>query len=208
MRRLALLLLLSCQSDPGGVPLGCGDRVFFAEDFEGYAPGATLDPDWTVALDGPNVSVAISTPDVGHGADGSQRYLLLINNGMPMPVAHDLSAATPPRNLSGCQAVRLDVKLLVFSLEANEMDAAYLELRAAGGDWQVAEQIFPGFFAQDTGCRPGNQDTTMCVAWLPFSIDIPPALLTHDFQARFHLHTTTTANDSIGVDDVRIVTVP
>lgn len=207
MRRLGFLLFLSCHADPGGVPFDCSGRVSFEEDFEGYAAGAALDSDWTVAIDGPNVSVAIATPDAGHGAGDSQRYLLIINNGMPMAVPHDLSAATPPRDLSGCQAVRLQVQLIVFSLEANEMDAAYVELRADGRDWQVAQQVFPGIFTQDTNCRPGNQDTTPCVAWMPFSIDIPPPLLTHDFQARFHLHTTTDVNDAIGVDDVRIVGV-
>jgi hypothetical protein len=147
----------------------------------------------------------VSTPADGLGANGSQRYLLIINNGMPMPTQHELSAATPPRDLSGCATARLDVEFIVFSLEVNEMDAAFIEWRANGSDWQLALQTFPGLFASVLTCRPGNQDTTHCVSWMPLSLDIPAALLVSGFQARFRLRTTTDVNDAIGVDDVAIV---
>jgi hypothetical protein len=212
MWRIALALFLaSCSSDPGGVRIdggggrACSGRVFFAENFESYAPGAPLDSSWQVSLEGPNVSAAVSQPADGSGANGSQRYLLIINNGMPMPTQHELSAATSPRDLSGCSSARLEVAFIVFSLEVNEMDAAFIEWRASGSDWQLALQAFPGLFAEDLNCRPGNQDTTHCVSWMPLSLDIPAPLLASGFQARFRLRTTTDHNDAIGVDDVAIV---
>ena len=188
------------SSDAGSDrPSACTDAPFFRENFEGYPAGAPLQADWHVELAG-NSLARVAPPEDGHGANESSRYLIVINNGSAGQL--ELSAATPPHDLSGCEGARLTFSLIVFSLETDEGDEAYVDVRGNGTDWITQSKLFPGAFPSILACRPGDQDTTGCVAWKSFSIDVPAAMLGPGVQARFRLKTTTDMNDSIGVDDI------
>jgi hypothetical protein len=206
---LASSLVSGCEDVPGtAVPPdggpdapGCPGMTFFEDTFEEYDGGAMLDPAWEKTIEGANSFIGASTPADGRGAGDSNRYLLIVNRGSPASI--DLTVATPPRDLSACLAAQLGLQFIVFSLETDEMDAAYIDLRKAGGDWVTQRVPFPDIFPVNTSCRPGGQDSG-CVAWMPFTIDVPPPFLAPGVQARFHLHTKTNVSDAIGVDDVSL----
>lgn len=200
MRRAiaALAIVLGCHE--GGVNAvdsgrTCVDGSLFVENFDDNPQLA----DWQLEVQG-NSLVHASLPENGRGANGSNRYLIFINNGTQGPV--QLSAATPPRDLSGCSSAKITFALIVFSLETNEGDEAHVDLRGNGSDWTTVAMPFPGTFPSIVECRPGNQDTTGCVAWTSFSIDVPATMVGPGVQARFRLRSTTDMNDAIGIDGV------
>jgi hypothetical protein len=198
-------LASGCLSDqaPSTDAGPCGtEQVALAEDFESYADGATLAGGWEAGLEGPHSAVRANHDAEGHGADGSARWLILLNDGSTTSVT--LTATTPPVDLRRFCSARLDVQLIVFSLEPGEQDGAVIELAANGQPFTEAFRFFPSqYFFQDVNCRPGGQEGG-CVAWMPFSIDIPPDDLASDLRARFRLNTVTTTSDAIGVDQVRL----
>jgi hypothetical protein len=185
---------------------GCS-AVVFGDDFEAYAAGDPLAAIWQLVVDGPTSTARINLDAEGHGNGGSNRYVLFSNNGSE-PNSVQISAATPPLNVSGCSAATLTASVVVFSLEENENDHAFVEVRANGNDWTPMYMPFPSpDFPENINCRAGGQETG-CVAFKTVQVTIPRIMMGPDLQVRFRLNTLTAVSDFFGFDDVTVAGIP
>ena len=190
---------------PDAAP-GC-PAVIFSEDFEDYAAGDPLAATWQMVVQGPTSSARINLDAEGHGNGGSNRYVLFTNNGSE-PDSVQISAATPPLDVSGCSAATLTASVVVFSLEYAENDHAFVEVRANGNDWDPMYMPFPSpDFPENINCRAGGQETG-CVAFKTIQVTIPRIMMGPDLQIRFRSNTLTSVSDFFGFDDVTVAGVP
>lgn len=196
-------------TDAGTEPPEAGScpGLIFSEDFESYPAGAALAPAWQLSVEGPNSSARINLDAEGHGNAGSNRYVLLSNNGSA-PNSVRISATTPAFDVRGCSSVSLTMSVIVFSLEETENDHAFVEVRGNGSDFIPMYMPFPSpDFPPMISCRAGGQDTG-CVAWKTFHVEVPRVALGPDLQVRFRMDALTDVSDFFGFDAVAISGVP